>query len=161
MFIIKKNSLKRMILWFMLVFVMGIIFYFSHQTGVNSQDTSDGLIDKLIIFLPKFIGDFLIKLDESEVLSYIVRKSAHFTIYLCLGCVSVSLCYEYFPQKNLKCISIAEAICVVYACSDEFHQSFIPGRSAELADVFIDSSGALSGTFLIIFIIFVLKKLKK
>lgn len=161
MFIIKKSTLKKIILWFLLVFVMSIIFYFSHQTGVNSQDTSDGFIDKLIVFLPKFVGVFLMELDESGILSYIVRKSAHFTIYLCLGSVSVSLCNEYLPEKSLKCISIAEAICVSYAFSDEFHQSFIPGRSAELSDVFVDSAGALSGILLVVFIMFLLKRLKK
>lgn len=31
----------------------------------------------------------------------------------------------------------------LYAISDEFHQSFIPGRSASLSDVWVDTSGSL------------------
>ena len=32
-----------------------------------------------------------------------------------------------------------------YAVTDEFHQSFVPGRSCELRDVVIDSCGVLTG----------------
>ena len=34
---------------------------------------------------------------------------------------------------------------VIYALSDEFHQSFVPGRDGNIVDVLIDSSGALVG----------------
>ncbi|MFC0560849.1 VanZ family protein [Halalkalibacter alkalisediminis] len=36
-------------------------------------------------------------------------------------------------------------ICVLYAISAEVHHLFIPGRSKEVRDVLIDSSGALVG----------------
>ncbi|WP_245575523.1 VanZ family protein [Alkalicoccus chagannorensis] len=36
-------------------------------------------------------------------------------------------------------------ICVVYAASDEYHQTFIPGRSGEVSDVVIDGIGAFVG----------------
>jgi VanZ family protein len=40
-------------------------------------------------------------------------------------------------------------VCVVfatfYAASDEWHQSFVPSRTASLADVTIDSVGAICG----------------
>ena len=35
-----------------------------------------------------------------------------------------------------------------YAVTDEFHQSFVPGRSCELRDVMIDSCGVLTGVLL-------------
>ena len=31
---------------------------------------------------------------------------------------------------------------MLYACTDEFHQSFVPGRVAAVHDVLIDSAGA-------------------
>lgn len=37
---------------------------------------------------------------------------------------------------------------ILYGVSDEFHQSFVPGRSAELGDLIADSLGVLLGTFL-------------
>ena len=41
----------------------------------------------------------------------------------------------------------------LYACSDEFHQLFIYGRSGEFRDVMIDSTGGIIGLLLIIFIV--------
>ena len=36
----------------------------------------------------------------------------------------------------------AFVIAVVYGVSDEFHQSFVPGRSPDVADVVADAAGA-------------------
>ncbi|UYJ41604.1 MAG: VanZ family protein [Lachnospiraceae bacterium] len=33
-------------------------------------------------------------------------------------------------------------IAVLYACTDEYHQLFVPGRSGQLRDVMIDAVGA-------------------
>lgn len=54
---------------------------------------------------------------------------------------------------------IALIICMLYAISDELHQLFIPGRSAEIRDVFIDSFGATVGIF--IYILFICIKNSK
>src|ERR1700738_3783131 len=42
--------------------------------------------------------------------------------------------------KRAALISIA--ICVAYAGSDEYHQTFVHGRSGEVSDVVIDGAGA-------------------
>ena len=49
----------------------------------------------------------------------------------------------------------------IYAISDEFHQSFIPGRSGQASDVFLDTLGTTVGGLLILLIIKTVKKLKK
>ncbi len=36
-------------------------------------------------------------------------------------------------------------ICILYAISDEVHQSFVPGRGPGVMDVLIDSAGAMVG----------------
>ena len=43
-------------------------------------------------------------------------------------------------------------ICFLYACTDELHQLFIAGRSAEIKDVLIDSFGSLTSILLCNFI---------
>ena len=48
-----------------------------------------------------------------------------------------------------------------YAITDEFHQYFIPGRSAEIRDVLIDSSGALTGILFVIIVLAIIKIIKK
>jgi len=37
---------------------------------------------------------------------------------------------------------------MIYAISDEYHQSFVPGRSGNLADLVIDATGAAAGLWL-------------
>ena len=53
-----------------------------------------------------------------------------------------------------KAIIIAFLGTFLYACSDEFHQLFIPGRSGEFRDVMIDSTGGIIG---IVFTTFIVK----
>lgn len=48
-------------------------------------------------------------------------------------------------------------ISFIYACSDEIHQLFIPGRSGQFTDVLIDTSGAL----IMLLIIYLWQKRKK
>ncbi len=45
--------------------------------------------------------------------------------------------------KIVRVALLALILTVLYAASDEYHQSFIHGRTATLRDVLIDSSGAL------------------
>lgn len=46
---------------------------------------------------------------------------------------------------SYKGILLALLICILYAISDEIHQIFVPGRSGEIRDVVIDSSGSSTG----------------
>lgn len=55
---------------------------------------------------------------------------------------------ENIEQKKLSMWNFlirAEIFCALYACSDEFHQYFVPGRSCKLFDVCVDSTGAFFG----------------
>ena len=46
---------------------------------------------------------------------------------------------------TLRAAAGAWGIAAVYAASDEWHQSFVPGRTADVADWFADAAGALAG----------------
>ncbi len=46
---------------------------------------------------------------------------------------------------GLKSAAAAVAIAVIYAASDEWHQSFVPGRSADIRDWYADGMGAVAG----------------
>ena len=49
----------------------------------------------------------------------------------------------------------------IYAISDEFHQSFISGRSGQVSDVFLDTLGVTVGGLFILLIIKTVKKFRK
>jgi len=46
----------------------------------------------------------------------------------------------------------------LYACSDEFHQTFVPGRAGQFKDVLIDTAGALIGLIVVTLIRMVVRK---
>ena len=75
---------------------------------------------------------------------FIVRKSAHFFIYLILGLLVASLLKEY-SLVNKRMMIYSFLICFLYAISDEIHQLFVNGRSGEIRDILIDSMGSLVG----------------
>jgi VanZ family protein len=51
--------------------------------------------------------------------------------------------------RALRNVPLATAIAVAYACTDEIHQHFVPGRHASPVDVGIDAVGAATAALLI------------
>jgi VanZ family protein len=76
-----------------------------------------------------------------DVCHTLIRKAAHFTEYGILFWLLVRGPMVRRPYLALM-------LCVVYALTDEGHQAFVPGRTASLYDVALDSSGALFSHFL-------------
>ena len=134
----KVFKLTLVILW------MTLIFLFSNQKADDSSKLSDGLIVKVAnVFVDKNLST-----NEKETIlekyTTLVRKTAHFGIYLVLGILVINLLVEY--DINIKyLILISLMICLLYSISDEVHQLFIDGRSGEIRDVLIDSTGSLVG----------------
>ena len=77
--------------------------------------------------------------------TFIIRKTAHFSVYLILGILSINLLSSF----NIKrFIMFSSLFCFIYACTDEFHQLFVMGRSCEMRDVLIDTLGSFVGIFI-------------
>lgn len=135
---------RKIIKIFIVLLCMIIIFSFSSDDDKASDKKSDGVI----ISVAKLIKRN--NLSKKEKIKYInkyvvfVRKSAHFIIYFALGLSLISLIREY-RILDLKAILIALLIAILYACSDEFHQLFISGRSGQISDIFLDSFGSFIG----------------
>lgn len=151
----KVLKIILLILWMM------IIFAFSNQKAVDSSNLSSGLIDRTVVKVYKvFYGD--ISKEKEEVIiekySYPIRKLAHYSLYFILGILSFLVIVDYKNNKELILYSML--ICFLYACTDEFHQLFIDGRSAEIKDVLIDSFGSLTSILLCNFI-YLKNKIKK
>ena len=125
--------------------VMAAIFYLSCENADKTSETSGFFTD---FVLRHFVRGYAESTPERQaelhdLVSHIVRKCAHFSAYASLGfCTSCAVGRRrLFTAGSL----ISWGICILYACSDEFHQRFVAGRSCELRDVMIDSCGALTG----------------
>lgn len=126
----------KILRWIPVLIWMGIIFYLSHQDSSDSSALSSGFTQVVLDFLNKNIEHL-----DMDVLHHLVRKGAHFAAYLILGL----LVTHAVEPGTRKASFVTFLICVLYASSDEFHQSFIPGRSGQLSDVLLDSFGSSVG----------------
>ncbi|MGA2090469.1 MAG: VanZ family protein [Endomicrobiales bacterium] len=75
----------------------------------------------------------------------ILRKCAHVVEYTVLFLLTNRALAATTAWPSKTCLISAFIFAVLYACSDEFHQSFVPGRVASVIDVGIDSLGAVVG----------------
>lgn len=128
--------------------IMAVIFYFSSQDADLSTDVSNSFTKNVVNFftLHKLSDDVLENIAVS--VDYIVRKTAHFTIYAIMGLLCFNALFNTYGRTEKKYWIIAIIICFLYAISDEIHQIFVPGRACMVKDVVIDTLGASLGSFI-------------
>lgn len=172
---------KRIILGILIIIWMITIFLFSNQDGMESENTSDIITNRLVnetiennieieenvdntnneninnsVNVAKYNYEF--EMYKGEV-RLVVRKSAHFIIYLVGG----FLLFNFFRTYNISLrnqIIYAILGIILYASSDEFHQLFVNGRTARVEDVLLDTLGALVGILLNLICLKIVYKIK-
>ena len=82
---------------------------------------------------------------------FALDKIAHFTAYAVLAALMLRATLS--PQRLRTAVTVFAAVAVL-AAVDEWHQSFIPGRSMSGADWLSDSAGAIVGLLLVRFLPF-------
>ena len=156
-----KVKVIRFILVLVLLVTFGMIFNFSNQDSKKSGSTSQKVTEAITKDI-KAIQE-LNKNEKARVIDKIedvIRKIAHFSLYALVGFLLMALFSTYNINEKNKIISTI-IIGAIYAISDEFHQSFIPGRSGQASDVFLDTLGTTIGGLFILLIIKIVDKLKK
>ena len=108
--------MRRLSLWAPVIIYMAAIFYVSSLSDVS---------------IPGGASDI----------------SAHTLAYLGLSVLVVRALAGGLPRRVvLRTAALAVLITVAYGASDELHQTFVPGRTAEWHDLLSDATGALAGT---------------
>ena len=142
----RQERIKTAICWVSVFICMGVIFWLSSRTAVESAEQSGSILNYLIaIFGDNIFTDF------------IVRKLAHFLEFtgLCL-LMNIAL----YQTKKRKSLILSTALTSLYAVTDEVHQLFVEGRACRVADWAIDTCGAILGTIAFAVIIFIVTKIK-
>jgi len=85
--------------------------------------------------------------SELEPFRSILDKPVHFTLYLILGGL---LARARLASGIAAPPALLLGIGAVYAASDEWHQSFIPGRTPDVADWLVDVAGLLVGYWIVV-----------
>jgi len=119
--------------WAVLVWI--VVLYIFSTWIFSAANTSRFIEPVLRFFLPSASAATI------SLVHGLIRKSAHFFNYAVLFWLLIRGPMAGRPYTAL-------GMCVAYALLDEGHQIFVPGRTASLYDVALDSSGALFGRFL-------------
>lgn len=143
---------KRKFKWALVIAWMIVIFIFSAMPGDVSDEKS-----KFLIYIFNLLGLNLNSIFGS-LADFVVRKCAHFTEYFILFILIYNALKQDFKLEKAIIFSLIGVF--LYASSDEFHQSFIPGRGPSFKDVIIDTSGGMLA-LIVVYLSNIKKKHKK
>ncbi len=126
---------------------MGTIFYAS--TDQFSAAHTSRFIEP---FLRWVSAGRLTELQVQQI-HFLIRKFAHLSEYAVLAMLTWNTARRSFGQSTYSKthehgwlpFALAFFVATLYAAGDEFHQSFVPSRTASVHDVMIDSAGAFLG----------------
>jgi VanZ family protein len=114
------------------------------STGAfTAENTSRIIIPILHWLFPHAPGATL-----SQIHHYI-RKCAHFTEYFILSLLVLRGIRAGRPGTRFAWALLVVAIVMCYASLDEFHQRFVPGRTAAVGDVLIDTTGGAAAQLIV------------
>ena len=136
---------------------MIVIFYKSAETyqeqdikpflsGQISPQVLEALLPNIEFY---YDGELVTYHKPYGMLEFFIRKGGHVAEYFILA----ALFWGLFTATNLRlhrAFFLAFALAVLYAASDEFHQTFVPNRTGHAIDVAVDGSGALLALLLLL-----------
>jgi VanZ family protein len=134
----QRRAIRFLTHWLPLLIWLGFIFFAS--TGQFSANNTSRIVGPLVLWLfPNTSAETM------RIIHGITRKLAHFTEYALLSFLAArafrtssnSLLHQHWFLISLVLV-------VVYALLDEYHQSFVPSRTASVVDSLIDMAGGLT-----------------
>ena len=117
---------------------MGVIFFLS--TDALSDQRTSRFIGPILRWLNPGISDAAVR-----EIQYAVRKCGHLSEYAVLAILLHRTLNPATtnPTSAWRWSQVGWALFLtaLYACTDEFHQAFVPSRQASVWDVLIDTVG--------------------
>ncbi|MGN0484233.1 MAG: VanZ family protein [Lachnospiraceae bacterium] len=147
----QKKRKQACICLCLLLLWMGVIFSFSAQKAKESSHLSSGIAYRLVHETEEIFSiDWSEKTETSiiEVIEFPIRKAAHMTEYAILGLLFFGSFSAWKANEWIK-YATSQAGAMLYAATDEFHQTFVQGRDGSIRDVFIDGAGCLIALLLL------------
>lgn len=150
-----KKAIKIILL---LILAVGWMFCIYKLSGMNSSNSNGKSADILSIIIADALdvtNDYGItnshpsdaKIERaSALMNTPMRKVMHASVYLVLAFFLMILLNIISDHKDYwLTLLIALVLSVVFAITDEYHQTFVAGRTGQIMDVIIDSIGAVVG----------------
>ncbi len=122
--------------WLPVILWMGFIFTMS--TSLGTSEHTSLIIEPLLKWLKPDITP-----EHLDLVHLVIRKCAHLSEYAVLGLLLLRALKQSRPAiGQAKAVGVALLIAAAYASTDEYHQTFVPGRTPAVHDVLIDTTGA-------------------
>ncbi len=137
---------------------MKFVFNLTLSPGIGDTSVKMTLMQKLLLKLPRWLPAVLLMaaifafssipsndMPRFGVFDFSIKKGGHMLGYALLA---LAFLHWLWPFQTVgqpvpgRLLLLAWLLALVYAVSDEFHQSFVPGRGPSVFDVLIDSVGA-------------------
>lgn len=125
--------------------VLWLAFISFASSGNFSAGNTSRIIGPLVLWLfPNTSSETLL------VIHMITRKLAHFTEYAILAFLAARA-FSTSPRPAIRnhWFLISLILIVIWALGDEYHQSFVPGRTGTIWDSLIDITGGVAALIII------------
>ena len=123
--------------------VWAIVISSFSTAAFSSEHTSRIIIPFLHWLLPHATPKTL------STIHHVIRKCGHFAEYFILSLLILRGLRAQHRDFGLRWALIVILMVAGYAALDEFHQSFVPGRSAAVSDVLLDTSGGAAAILIV------------
>ncbi|MBQ8920897.1 MAG: VanZ family protein [Oscillospiraceae bacterium] len=164
----RRNNLLLIALFSVLTLLwMLLIYWFSANNGDDSGAMSGRILKKLLsLFYPHWSDKTAYQQNRIiDKFHLLFRKLGHFSEYLVLG-IFLRITWALVSSVLIKSrqkhpagdILLPAFLSFLYACSDEYHQRFVQGRSGEFRDVMIDFTGACVGILAVSVILYLMHR---
>jgi VanZ family protein len=136
----------KSLLYYWLPPAVWMVVIFSASGDTNSLHRSSTLFVPLLHWLFPAMS-----IETIEVIHYGFRKCGHLAEYALLALLLWRAIHQ--PQRKSPKpwrwdeAGLVLALIMLYAASDEIHQTFVPRRAGLVSDVFIDTAGGAAGLF--------------
>ena len=127
---------------FTLALIGCIVCIFSNSLQI--ADVSEGASGRVLGILQGILRHLGFPGAADRLTMHIVRKLAHFCEYLLEGFL-LMLCLRVYTRHFFKHVSWPMLGGLLTALTDETIQLFVPGRSGQVTDIWIDFSGVMTG----------------
>ena len=140
---------QRVILLILIALNLCTIFYFSHQDSNTSTAVSNSISRQIEVRTTDYAHK---NQGEKNVLHAKVqrtlRQSAHIFLFFTLSIFTCCFLRTYW--KRWFVFAVNPILGFFFALSDEFHQTFVPGRSFGWDDIANDTLGVVLGTLMVL-----------
>lgn len=126
--------------WALLLAWMALIFRLSATPDLKTVPLA-----QRFHLLPATIG-----VELTNLLELLLRKAAHMAAFGVLALLAYHALARTFPARPRgRLLAAAFGLSLLYAISDEWHQTFVPTRQGSVRDVAIDTAGAVIALLII------------